>query len=415
MASFSVEEFIGNGVLKELLQKLLEEGWDDVPTLKVMGSEDMDLLYMTQKQKEALGIRCYLHDRTLMQYANKMEESGKILQELLKLNTNDLISMFEMKRGHIARFINKTRCDDSFKLQKLPLRRRSSITMHGDDSILKSNVSNYTSSNSSTRSNIRSNNNAGNYDEQSILIDLKIRDGYVFKGIVASESAEPRACGCVKPPQVSDQVASYCSIENISVQKLTPEYKIGMEPLVKIKTPPFKASELWRDKPAVFFCLRRPGCIMCRAEAHQLYSRKPIFDSLGIQLFAVLHEDIESEVKDFWPRYWGGVVLLDRSRDFYKALGGGKLPKENFLSGFLLNPKALSNFKRAKSMNFEYNFKGEGEIKGGLFIIGSGKNGIAYQFMERNFGDWAPIAEVIEICTQMQKNKHEGQREFVLH
>jgi hypothetical protein len=51
MASFSVEEFIGNGVLKELLQKLLEEGWDDVPTLKVMGSEDMDLLYMTQKQK----------------------------------------------------------------------------------------------------------------------------------------------------------------------------------------------------------------------------------------------------------------------------------------------------------------------------------------------------------------------------
>ncbi|GAU21708.1 hypothetical protein TSUD_242790 [Trifolium subterraneum] len=257
MASFSVEEFIGNGVLKELLQKLLEEGWDDVPTLKVMGSEDMDLLYMTQKQKEALGIRCYLHDRTLMQYADKMEESGKILKELLKLSTNDLISMFEMKRGHIARFINKTRCDDSFKLQKLPLRRRSSITMHGDDSILKSNGSNYTSSNSSTRSHIRSN-NAGN-DEQSILIDLKIRDGYVFKGIVASEPSEPRACGCVKPPQVSDQVASYGSIENISVQKLTPEYKIGMEPLVKIKTPPFKASELWRDKPTVFFCLRRPG------------------------------------------------------------------------------------------------------------------------------------------------------------
>lgn len=51
MASFSVEEFIGNGVLKELLQKLLEEGWDDVPTLKIMGTEDMDLICMTQKQK----------------------------------------------------------------------------------------------------------------------------------------------------------------------------------------------------------------------------------------------------------------------------------------------------------------------------------------------------------------------------
>lgn len=36
---------------------------------------------------------------------------------------------------------------------------------------------------------------------------------------------------------------------------------------------------------------------MCRAEAHQLYAKKPIFDALGIQLFAVLHEYIESEVQ----------------------------------------------------------------------------------------------------------------------
>lgn len=35
---------------------------------------------------------------------------------------------------------------------------------------------------------------------------------------------------------------------------------------------------------------------MCRAEAHQLYARKPIFDALGYQLFAVIHENIESEV-----------------------------------------------------------------------------------------------------------------------
>ena len=108
------------------------------------------------------------------------------------------------------------------------------------------------------------------------------------------------------------------------------------------------------------------------------------------------------QVKYFWPRYWGGVVLLDRSRDFYKALGGGKLVKEKFLSGFLLNPRSLSNYKRAKAMGIQQNFKGEGEIKGGLFIVGSGKTGIAYQFVERNFGDWAPVAEVIEICTQMQ-------------
>lgn len=51
MASFTVEEFVGNGVLKEMLPKLVEDGWDDVPTLKLMNLEDMDAISMTTKQK----------------------------------------------------------------------------------------------------------------------------------------------------------------------------------------------------------------------------------------------------------------------------------------------------------------------------------------------------------------------------
>lgn len=51
MGSFSVEDFVGNGVLKDLLPTLLDEGWDDVPTLKVMNSEDMDAISMTRQQK----------------------------------------------------------------------------------------------------------------------------------------------------------------------------------------------------------------------------------------------------------------------------------------------------------------------------------------------------------------------------
>lgn len=51
MASFSIEEFVGNGVLKGLIPKLLEEGWDDVPTLKIMNLKDMDAINMTQEQK----------------------------------------------------------------------------------------------------------------------------------------------------------------------------------------------------------------------------------------------------------------------------------------------------------------------------------------------------------------------------
>lgn len=51
MASFAIEDFIGNGSLQGLLPKLLEEGWDDVPTLKIMNADDMNELNMTQRQK----------------------------------------------------------------------------------------------------------------------------------------------------------------------------------------------------------------------------------------------------------------------------------------------------------------------------------------------------------------------------
>ena len=76
--------------------------------------------------------------------------------------------------------------------------------------------------------------------------------------------------------------------------------------------------------------------------------------------------------------------------------------KEKFLTGFLFKPRALANYKLAKATGLGHNSRGEGEIKGGLFIIGHGKSGVAYQFIERNFGDWASIAEVIEICSRMQ-------------
>nr|DAD31572.1 TPA_asm: hypothetical protein HUJ06_010423 [Nelumbo nucifera] len=108
MASFSMEDFVGNGVLKGLLPKLLEEGWDDVPTLKIMNSEDMDAINMTQQQKNALGRRSYLHDRALMQYGDKLEASGKSLSELLSTSSLVLSSQFGMKRGHIARFLDRT-------------------------------------------------------------------------------------------------------------------------------------------------------------------------------------------------------------------------------------------------------------------------------------------------------------------
>ncbi|KAM0942599.1 putative alkyl hydroperoxide reductase subunit C/ Thiol specific antioxidant [Dioscorea sansibarensis] len=328
MASFAMDEFLGDGALKGLIPKLLSGGWDDVPTIKMMNSEDMDHLNLTQQQKDALELKSYLHDRALMEYADRLEASGKSLVELLSTNTVVLSSQFGMSRGHVAHFVNRaSSCRISMPPNSTLPARLKSIPVVNKTKVYDRFIT--PQSMQMARSPLRGSSKYEMSIEQSVL-DYKIKEGYVFKGVVAAEPAEPRLCGCVQPPPIADDVAPYGSIENISVQKLAPEYKVSMERLVLAKAPPMKASDLWRNKPTILLCVRRPGCIMCRAEAHQLYARKPIFDALGVQLVAILHEQIESEVKDFWPRYWGGIVVLDRNLDFYKALGGGELLKDKF-------------------------------------------------------------------------------------
>lgn len=49
-----MEEFVGNGSLRELLPRLLEEGWDDVSALKIINSEDMNEIGMSQQHKVSL-------------------------------------------------------------------------------------------------------------------------------------------------------------------------------------------------------------------------------------------------------------------------------------------------------------------------------------------------------------------------
>ncbi|PKU76483.1 uncharacterized protein LOC110099495 isoform X1 [Dendrobium catenatum] len=398
MASFAIEEFVGDGVLSGLIPKFVAAGWDDVPTLKMINMEDMELLKLTQQQQEAMELRTYLHDRSLMQYADRMEASKATLTELLSMTTVSLSSQFGMKKGHVSRFVNR---ENGYSNPK----PSSCVPPAMENNVSEtSNGSEHNSSKGSLhslKSHLKLN---PNYDPPTAkaVLDLKLNDGHVFKGIVASKPAYPRLCGWIQPPPIVNDVASHSSIANISVQKLTPEYKAGVQRLLENKAPPMKASDLWSNKATVLLCIRRPGCIMCRAEAHQLYSRKPIFDALGFQLVAVLHEQIESEVIEFWPRYWGGLVVVDQTMGFFKALGGGQLLKDKFLTGFILNSHARANYKAAKATGFDQNFKGEGGIKGGMFIIRSGRGGVAYQFIERTFGDWAPIGEVVEICTRIQ-------------
>lgn len=219
--------------------------------------------------QDALTIRSYLHDRALMQYADKLEASGKCLPELLHLTGGDLLSQFGMKRGHIARFLERTASCTEPLSKSLVSARRGSGGAGGLSRAPSRTSSTYRRSleslnsidkiSSFARSPARISSSYFDRSLEQCLAEIKIKEDYVFKGIVAAGPAQPRACGCVQPPQIVDKVARYSVIENISVRKLTPEYKIGMERLVRTKTESIKASELWRDKPAVLLCMRRPG------------------------------------------------------------------------------------------------------------------------------------------------------------
>ena len=102
--------------------------------------------------------------------------------------------------------------------------------------------------------------------------------------------------------------------------------------------------------------------------------------------------EVEEFKRDFWPEH----LYLDEDKAFFKAVGGGKL-KKGSLSAFL-NPfsriwKHAGDAKKAGVK--EHNLNGEGLIMGGMFVMKPGSQGVQYQFQERNFGDHAPIEDVL--------------------
>ena len=61
-----------------------------------------------------------MHDCALLQYGDKLEASGKFRPEILNLSIADLSSQFGMKRGHIARFMDRnSACADPLPAGRL--------------------------------------------------------------------------------------------------------------------------------------------------------------------------------------------------------------------------------------------------------------------------------------------------------
>ncbi|KAK2884531.1 hypothetical protein Q8A73_021005 [Channa argus] len=143
----------------------------------------------------------------------------------------------------------------------------------------------------------------------------------------------------------------------------------------KIRT--LKAKSLWEKSGAVVM-----------AEAAELSSLKPLLDELRVPLYAVVKEDIGTEVQNFKP-YFKGEVFLDEKRRFY----GPRERKMGLLAFLRLG--VWMNGLRAFRNGFLGNVLGEGFVLGGVFVIGRGEQGILLEHREVEFGDKVNIQDVI--------------------
>ncbi|XP_070350087.1 peroxiredoxin-like 2A isoform X1 [Equus asinus] len=157
----------------------------------------------------------------------------------------------------------------------------------------------------------------------------------------------------------------------------------------------FKAKELWEKNGAVIMAVRRPGCFLCREEAMDLSLLKPKLDELGVPLYAVVKEQLSTEVEDFQP-YFKGEIFLDEKKKFY-----GPQRRKMMLLGFV-RLGVWRNFFRAWDSGFSGNLEGEGFILGGVFVVGSGRQGILLEHREKEFGDKVNVDSVLEAARKIK-------------
>lgn len=133
---------------------------------------------------------------------------------------------------------------------------------------------------------------------------------------------------------------------------------------------------------------------MCREEASELSSLKPQLDQLGIPLYAVVKEDIGTEVRDFRP-YFAGEIFLDIKKRFY-----GPRERKMGLSAFIRLGVWRSGL-RAFRNGFMGNVRGEGFVLGAVYVFGAGEQGIVMEHREMEFGDKVNILEVLRAVRRL--------------
>uniref|UniRef100_A0A672RN88 Peroxiredoxin-like 2A n=1 Tax=Sinocyclocheilus grahami TaxID=75366 RepID=A0A672RN88_SINGR len=159
-----------------------------------------------------------------------------------------------------------------------------------------------------------------------------------------------------------------------------------------------KAKTLWEKSGAVFMAVRRPGCFLCREEASELSSLKPQLDELGVPLYAVVKENVGTEIQDFRPHF-AGEIFLDEKQAFYG-------PQQRKMGGLgFIRLGVWQNFIRAWRSGYQGNVNGEGFILGGVFVIGSGEQGVLLEHREKEFGDKVSIESILEAAKKIVVEK----------
>ena len=64
------------------------------------------------------------------------------------------------------------------------------------------------------------------------------------------------------------------------------------------------------------------------------------------------------------------------------------------MSSGLLRLSVVQSFLRARSGGFSGNVEGDGTLLGATLVLGSGDQGILFQYQAREFGDHAPLHNI---------------------
>jgi len=159
---------------------------------------------------------------------------------------------------------------------------------------------------------------------------------------------------------------------------------------------PTTLAALSRGAPLVLVFLRRLGCQLCRLRASEFEAARPAIAQAGGSAVCVTFEFLGegSDADRSWERVgaWRGALLTDPTRELYRSL----FRRKTLLDGSFFGLLDMSARRAAESAAFakEANFKGDGMMLGGCFVLDRGGRVLLDQ-RSKFFGDDVPIGEVL--------------------